>query len=414
MEQQLYELPEGWRWRALQEIASLITDGTHHSPKVQHEEPALDRYKYITSKHVKNDGLRLENVTYVDSEIHREIYARCNPEHLDQLITKDGAMTGTCCLNSLEEPFSMLSSVALVKQKRDLIQPDFLNHYLQSPVGQDQLLGDISGAAITRTNLKKLKFVPVPLPPIDEQKRIVAKLDALFNCIDAAITHLQETLELSKALFASALDDTMQTIPLGGKKTTIGEVSEKLSTGPFGSMLHQSDYVSTGLPLVNPINIVEGEIIPDDKKRISPDTAKRLAKYSLRTGDVVLARRGEIGRCAVVSEYQAGWICGTGCFFLRPSKSIDPRFLTHLVRSSTYRQELESRATGATIKNISNKILSGLKIYLPAMEEQERMISHIDALAEHTQALEAETQDRLDQLAALKSSLLDAAFRGQL
>jgi type I restriction enzyme, S subunit len=98
------------------------------------------------------------------------------------------------------------------------------------------------------------------------------------------------------------------------------------STGPFGSLLHKSDYVDVGVPLVNPINIVGESIIPDQSKLISNVTKERLSGYVLQEGDIVVARRGEIGRCAVIGPNEAGWVCGTGCFFIRPFQSIDSQF----------------------------------------------------------------------------------------
>jgi type I restriction enzyme S subunit len=83
--------------------------------------------------------------------------------------------------------------------------------------------------------------------------------------------------------------------------------------------LHKSDYTVHGVPLVNPINIRGGCIIPDPEKSINEATKKRLSSYVLEVGDIVVGRRGEIGRCAVVGPREAGWICGTGCFFVRPS-----------------------------------------------------------------------------------------------
>jgi hypothetical protein len=104
----------------------------------------------------------------------------------------------------------------------------------------------------------------------------------------------------------------------------LGEVSEVL-TGPFGSLLHKSDYVSDGIPLINPINIVDGQIIVGTEKTVSRETLNRLRSYALSEGDIVFGRRGEIGRCAVVGPEQAGWLCGTGCFFIR-------RFLVRRIR----------------------------------------------------------------------------------
>jgi len=198
--------PESWSCEALHAVSSLVSDGTHHSPKEQFHDKQDGLYKYVTSKNIKFDGLKLDNVTYIKKKVHDEIYARCNPEYLDQLITKDGAMTGTCCLNTLDEPFSLLSSVALVKLKQELMLPHFLNYFLQSPTGQELMIGDISGAAITRTNLKKLKAIKVPLPPIKEQQRIVSHLNSLSERTRTLKASTQEKINDLSALKASLLN----------------------------------------------------------------------------------------------------------------------------------------------------------------------------------------------------------------
>lgn len=92
------------------------------------------------------------------------------------------------------------------------------------------------------------------------------------------------------------------------------EIMSTMSTGPFGSMLHKTDYIEKGIPLVNPANMVNGKIVPSDKMMISEATRRRLSSYILHAGMIVLGRRGEMGRCAVVTEKEDGWLCGTGSF----------------------------------------------------------------------------------------------------
>jgi type I restriction enzyme S subunit len=92
-----------------------------------------------------------------------------------------------------------------------------------------------------------------------------------------------------------------------------------LKTGPFGSTLHKSDYTTGGIPVVNPMHIIGGKIVPSSAAMISPETAERLSEFRLQRGDVVLGRRGEMGRCAVVGEAEHDWLCGTGSLIIRPS-----------------------------------------------------------------------------------------------
>jgi type I restriction enzyme S subunit len=178
-------MPVGWTEISFEQACLKITDGTHHSPKIQHSEPGPKRFKYVTSKNVRPWGLDLDDLTYVDEDVHREIYARCNPEYGDVLLTKDGANTGVVAINTLNEEFSLLSSVAVLKVDRDLVEPKFLKHYIISPNGSRSLLGGMNGTAIRRIILRQINEASLTLPPLPEQRRIVAKIEELFSELDA-------------------------------------------------------------------------------------------------------------------------------------------------------------------------------------------------------------------------------------
>jgi type I restriction enzyme S subunit len=164
----------------------------------------------------------------------------------------------------------------------------------------------------------------------------------------------------------------------GWQRKRLADFAATVSTGPFGSVLHKSDYVDDGVPLVNPINIVGEHIVPDPTKLIDKATRQRLSSYVLQEGDIVVGRRGEIGRCAVVGANESGWVCGTGSFFIRPLPSIDSQFLAHLIRSDSYREKLEQASTGATMKNLSNSTLSDLVVAIPPLPEQQRIVTLLD------------------------------------
>jgi len=174
-----YHLPRSWRWVRLSDILTKLTDGTHHSPPNGPE----GEFLYITAKNIKDDGVKLDDVSYVSSKVHEEIYARCNPEPGDILYIKDGATTGIVTVNDLEEPFSMLSSVALLK-----LPPCIFNHlivvFLRSPFFYEQMRSFMKGAAITRVTLKRMGPALLPLPPLAEQHRIVAKVEELMALLD--------------------------------------------------------------------------------------------------------------------------------------------------------------------------------------------------------------------------------------
>jgi len=197
------------------------------------------------------------------------------------------------------------------------------------------------------------------------------------------------------------------------RQTKLGDVA-LVSTGPFGSLLHKSDYTSHGVPLVNPVNIQNEIIIPDPTKLINQATKQRLSSYILESGDVVVARRGEIGRCAVVGSRESGWICGTGCFFVRPSPALDPHFLAHLLRSNGYRTILEAASTGATMSNLSNKVLGELAVCFPPLPDQKCIVAVLDEAFFGIDAAVQITEKKLALLTELKQATLKRAFAGKL
>ena len=177
---EMLEPKDGWEEKKLGEICSQITDGTHHSPP----NGESGNYKYITAKNIRIWGLDLSNVTYVSEDIHKEITARCNPQKGDVLYIKDGATTGIAIVNPLEEEFSMLSSVALIKPYKDVLSSEFLCYTLNSPSIYNQTRSQMDGAAITRVTLVKIKGFVISIPPLSEQQSIVETLDSLKSKVD--------------------------------------------------------------------------------------------------------------------------------------------------------------------------------------------------------------------------------------
>jgi type I restriction enzyme S subunit len=164
---------DDWQNTRLGDICE-IKDGTHFSPKNTTE----GDFMYVTAKNIKPYFLDLSNITYVSESDHRIIYSRCSPKKGDVLYIKDGATAGIATINTIEEEFSMLSSVSLLKCSERILNT-FLVHYMNSIVGKKNFLGYLDGAAITRLTLVKIKNICFPLPPIKNQKTIVRKLDAL-------------------------------------------------------------------------------------------------------------------------------------------------------------------------------------------------------------------------------------------
>ena len=204
-------------------------------------------------------------------------------------------------------------------------------------------------------------------------------------------------------------------IPDSWEWAGLGDLFE-ISTGPFGSMLHKSDYVADGVPIINPKDIVGRKIIAD--KRISVEMAKKLETYKLSVGDIVIARRGEMGRCAALTNDEDGWICGTGCFIIRNNLHVFDTWLTWLLSSPYAVSFLVGSSIGTTMNNLNHGILNSFFVPLPSLAEQHRIVERIEELRPHITAYDT-AEKKLTTLNttfpdALKKSILQAAVQGKL
>ncbi len=171
----------------------------------------------------------------------------------------------------------------------------------------------------------------------------------------------------------------------GWRRTTLGQIAgnESLRTGPFGSQLHASDYRPQGVPVVMPRDFADGSIRTETIARVSPDKAEELAGFQVRTGDILLARRGEMGRCTRIDASQDGWLCGTGVLRIRPDKRVDSRFLTYLLRNPETVSWLRDFAVGQTLPSLNVRTAARLPLFLPPIREQ-RKIARILRTVERT------------------------------
>ena len=196
-----FDLPDGWAWARIASICLKVTDGTHHSP----DNFPSGAYKYVTAKNIKLDGVVLDDITYVTAEVHREIFARCNPEFGDILYIKDGATSGIATVNTLCEEFSLLSSVALLKPAQG-IDNWYMCYAMQSPYFYSTTRGDMKGVGITRITLNMLTSRLLPIPPQNEQQRISVNTRNQIELISAIESDKANILKMVSIVKSKILD----------------------------------------------------------------------------------------------------------------------------------------------------------------------------------------------------------------
>ena len=169
-------------------------------------------------------------------------------------------------------------------------------------------------------------------------------------------------------------------------------------------MLHKEDYIANGHALVNPSHIVAGKISIDDELTVSDEKFSELSAYHLQIGDVVMGRRGEMGRCAVVQT--DGLLCGTGCLLIRTKGDVTADYLQKIISFPSFKKTIEDMAVGQTMPNLNVPIVSRFQIIKPPIEVQKTYY----AFVEQTDKSKLAVQQGLKELEILKKSLMQQYF----
>ena len=160
------------------------------------------------------------------------------------------------------------------------------------------------------------------------------------------------------------------------KKVKLGDIASAIQTGPFGSQLHQSDYSDEGTPVVMPKDIVCGKIDVSSIARVENHHVERLSRHKIKEGDILYARRGDVGKCAYTNKSQTGWLCGTGCLRVTIDKTkAMPEFVFFQLQKKDTIGWVENHAIGATMLNLNTSILSDVPIELPTLSTQYKVAS---------------------------------------
>lgn len=263
--------------------------------------------------------------------------------------------------------------------------------------------------ALTDTGASEIE---IPLPPLAEQDRIVAKLDAVMQKVESNKQRLDRIPKLLKrfrqsVLAAAVNNDAVEEITKN--------VCKEIQIGPFGTQLHRYEYISNGIPLINPTHIQSGEIIPDMNLTIPEAKFHLLPNYHLQEGDVIMGRRGEMARCALIGKNENGWFCGTGSLFFRPNlKKIYPQYLYWVLSNSNTKAFLEGEAKGSTMSNLNLNIVRNIPIPLPSLKEQKEIVSKVEKLFAFADKIETRYAKAKTMLDKMPQSILAKAFRGEL
>lgn len=375
------EVPEHWRVEKFRWVTKLSNQKNVDDV----ERPMLSLSAY--------DGIKFKEYEYETQKRTEEqnmVYMVVKPNQL--VVNPMWVMKRSIAVSELN---GIVSPAYRVYDISDDYLPKYFHYLMRSDIYVDEYNRHIRGLTTYDRSVRKDDFAEllVPIPPIEEQAAIVAFLEeqtAVINQFLANKRQLITLLEEQKQVVINTavtqgLDpnaprkpsgiDWLGDIPAHWEGIKLKNLSKFIQTGPFGSQLHAHDYVDNQTPLINPIHLQNGRIIPDWSITVDDETLKRLERHQLEVGDVILARRGELGRCAVVDSESAGWLCGTGSMNLRPkSDRIFSPYLAQIIQSEKVKNWLTTESVGSTMDNLNGSILGNLKVPVPPVQEQKQII----------------------------------------
>ena len=392
-------MKEGWDYKKLGEVTSTI-NGLWTGKKPPFINIAVVRNTNFT----KDCKLDMTNVAYLDVE--EKQFSTRKLQYGDIIIEKSGGSekqpVGRPVLFNIKEgnySFSNFTSTLRINNKSEL-DPHFLHYSLLGAYFR----GATSKMQAKTTGIHNLDFkaylrLLIPIPTIEEQQQIVSELDLLSGVIEKQKAQLEELDKLAQSIFY----DMFEKKDWESKK--IKDIAI-VKIGPFGSALHQHDYISGGTPLVNPIHMKDGRIEADSNFTISDEKKKELSSYLLKIHDIVFGRRGDIGRCALVTQKENGFLCGTGSLFVRFTININPLYSLKILSSSSVKQYLLENARGATMLNLNSSVIEGISIPLPPLSLQQEFAAKVEAI----EAMKAKVRQSLKEAETLFNSRMDYYF----
>ena len=301
----------------------------------------------------------------------------------------------------------------VIRPIRILVRDEWIVYFLNF----SDLTPFITGMTVPKLNQEKMRSIPIPIPPLPEQERILAILDEAFAAIAKAKANAEQNLKNAKELFESYLQEVLENG--NWEEKTLGQLSKNkdaVVSGPFGSNLKVSDYKSEGIPILRLQNIGKGYFINKSIKYITEKKAEELKYHSFVAGDIALAKLGiPIGKTCIIPENFKSGIITADIVRIRPdSNVVNYKFLENFLNTSLSVSQLTGNISGATRPRVNLSDVRNIIIKLPSLKEQENIVQKLNALSTETKKLEAIYQQKINDLEELKKSVLQKAFSGEL
>lgn len=270
------------------------------------------------------------------------------------------------------------------------------------------------GATVKSLRRRHFEDLPVPVPSLPEQQRIVALLDEAFAGLATAKANAEKNLHNARALFESHLQFVFTQRGKEWVERRLEEVADSTCSLSYGIVQPGSEY-RDGMPIVRPTDLTTDLIRLGGLKRIDPKLAAGYKRTSLQGGELLLCVRGSTGVVSIASSELSGANVTRGIVPIRFDRTLlTPHFALHLMRAEPVQRQIREQTYGAALMQINIRDLRKLVLSFPPLKEQLAIASRLDAMSAETRRLASLYERKLGALGALKKSLLSQAFSGEL
>lgn len=398
-----------WETKTLGEACCFIDYRGKTPQKTEHG------LRLITAKNVKMGFLQEEPREFVSEADYAAWMTRGIPRQGDVLFTTEAPLANVAQLDTDDRVVFAQRIIILQPSDRSL-DPTFLKYQLLSDAAQRRIHEMGTGATVKGIKASLLREVPIALPPLPEQHRIVAILDEAFEGIATARANAEKNLANAKAIFESHLEAVFTKRGEGWVETTLGQEIDLLAGFAFKSPEYTEE--EKDVRLLRGDNIVQGSLRWDAVKRWPANGVNEYRQYQLAVGDVVLA----MDRPWVKSGLKHAMIgpADLPCLLvqrvarLRGKAGLDNAFLAYLIRSASFASHILDAQTGIGVPHISGQQIKDFAFAMPPREEQLAIVRTLAILKADTQRLTSIYERKISALDELKKSLLHQAFNGEL
>lgn len=398
-------LPKGWEIKKLGEVCETRAGGTPLKSHKEYYEGG--NIPWLLSGEV-SQGEIFEVKNFITEKGLNNSSAKIFPLNT-VLVAMYGATAGQVGILRIEASTNQAVCGIL---PNNVTVPEYLFYCFLSK--KEELISQAVGGAQPNISQIKIKNTLIPLPSIEEQQSIVAKLDEAFEAIEKAKANAEQNLKNAKELFDSYLQAIFENKGKDWGKKTLQEVVDDRCTLSYGIVQPGADFPN-GLPVVRPTDLSSKYIYLKGLKLIDPKFSESYKRTTLVGNELLLCVRGNTGVISIATKELYGANVTRGivpiCF---NSKILNFDFGYYQFISSFIIKQIKSKTYGTALMQINIGDLRKILILIPSLSEQKSIVQKLDALSSETKKLEAIYQKKLEDLEELKKSILQKAFSGQL